>query len=174
MRLRRRNVLALGAVALAAAAAGIALAPGGRGSSETHALRAATFTDLQGRSRGLSEWTGKELVVNFWATWCAPCREEIPMLLSARSRYASKGAEIIGIAIDQGSKVRQFSGEMKITYPILVADQTALDLVRKLGNAPGGLPFTLVLDREGRVKHRKLGLLKQPELESWLEEVAGG
>jgi thiol-disulfide isomerase/thioredoxin len=174
MPLRRREVIAAGAVAAVATATGIALGPRLDAASDSRALLATNFSDLSGRSRGLSEWKGKALVVNFWATWCAPCREEIPMLLELRAKYAHKGIEIIGIAIDQAAKVRQFSQDMKIVYPILVADHTALDLVRSLGNAPGGLPFTVVLDARGKLKHRKLGLLKQPELENWLGRVAQG
>lgn len=161
----------VGAVALAAAAAGFFAGPRLFESADSRVLDSARFSDLEGRARGLAEWRGKILVVNFWATWCTPCRDEIPMLLAVRQRYHGKGVEIVGIAIDLAAKVREFALQMKIDYPILLAESEGLDLVRKLGNTPGGLPFTVVVDRDWSLRHRKLGLMKQPELESWLDRL---
>jgi len=113
-------------------------------------------------------------VCNFWATWCAPCREEMPLLLSARAKYASKGVEIVGIAVDNAAKVREFSTALGITYPILLAEADGLELMRKLGNAAGGLPYTVFLDREGRPVEHKLGALKAAELDRILTEMSAG
>ena len=145
---------------------------GGDGKGE--ALRAASFADLDGKMRRLDEWRGRILVCNFWATWCAPCREEIPLLLEMRRKYGPGGVEIVGIAIDNAAKVRQFSASFSISYPILLAEADGLDLMRRLGNSGGGLPYTVIADREGTLVHRKLGALKQPELDSLLAPLARG
>lgn len=167
----RREALVLGLAGIAAVAAGFlagpALLQSGRGREEG-LLQSASFPDLDNRTRRLSEWRGKVLVCNFWATWCAPCREEIPMLVAARQKYASGGAEIVGIAIDNGAKVRQFSVSFDISYPILLAGADGLELMRQLGNSSGGLPYTVVADRQGALVHRKLGALKPGELDGLL------
>ena len=170
----RREALILGAAGLAAAAAGFLVGPlllqdRRRGDS---VLRSATLVDLAGKPRQLAEWEGRILVLNFWATWCAPCREEIPLLMAARSKYASTGVEIVGIAIDNAAKVRDFSTSFKISYPILVAEADGLDLMRKLGNSAGGLPYTVVADRQGNVVHRKLGAFTQEDLDAILSLLA--
>ena len=136
-----------------------------------NALRNASFVDLQGKSRNLSEWQGKVVLANFWATWCAPCLEEIPLLISTRKSRASQGFEIVGIAVDQVSKVHEFAAKMQIDYPILLADAQALDLIRDLGNRSGGLPFSAFLDRTGAVVRTKLGILRPPELDSILSSL---
>jgi thiol-disulfide isomerase/thioredoxin len=170
----RRDALLLGVAGIAAAAAGFLAGPAllrsGRG-GEGELLQSASFPDLEDKTRRLSEWRGKVLVCNFWATWCAPCREEIPMLVAARGKYASRGAEIVGIAIDNGAKVRQFSASFHITYPVLLAEVNGLDLMRQLGNNGGGLPYTVIADRKGTLVHRKLGALKPGELDAWLEPL---
>ena len=179
----RREALILGAAGLAAAAAGFLLGPlvlrstGSNGSGEAAgagdiALRSASLPDLAGQVRKLGEWRGRVLVCNFWATWCAPCRDEIPMLMETKAKHASSGLEIVGIAIDNPANVRQFSASFKISYPILLAEADGLDLMRKLGNSGGGLPYTVVADRQGAIVHRKLGALKQAELEAVLAPLA--
>jgi len=173
----------LGAAGLAAAAAGFLLGPlvlrsaGGDSSGEASgagdiALRSATFVDLAGQPRKLSDWRGRILVCNFWATWCAPCREEIPLLMAAKTKYASSAVEIVGIAIDNAANVGQFSASFKISYPILLAEVNGLDLMRKLGNSAGGLPYTVVVDRQGSVVRRKLGAFKQGDLDTILAPLA--
>jgi thiol-disulfide isomerase/thioredoxin len=166
----RREALILGGAGLAAAAVGYLAGPvllrlGGGGEGE---LGSASFLDLEGKPRRLTEWRGKVLVCNFWATWCAPCREEIPLLIAARQKYGPSGVEIVGIAIDNGAKVREFSVSFRISYPVLLAEADGLDLMRRLGNSAGGLPYTVVTGRDGTVAHRKLGALKQAELDDFL------
>lgn len=174
MPLGRREALILGAVGVAAAAAGVVVGPLIRSSDRASAaLQAATFKDLAGKPHQLGEWKGRVVVCNFWATWCAPCREEIPMLIELSKAMASKGVEIVGIAVDNASKVRDFSRDYKITYPILIADASGLDVMRAAGNEMGGLPYTVFLDRRGKIAHRKLGALRQAEVDHQLESMLG-
>ena len=170
----RREALILGAAGLAAAAAGFVVGPmlfGSRKPEADAVLMATPFPDLQGKPRRLLEWKGRVLVCNFWATWCAPCREEIPLLISIRDKYAAKSVEIVGIAVDNSSKVAEFAKSFSITYPILLSDAEGLDFMRKLGNSSGGLPYTVFFDREGRPAQQKLGALKAPELDRILAEL---
>ena len=169
-------MLISGLVAGAALAAGALVGPAvlRRGDSAAESLASTRFVDLQGKPRSLSEWRGKLVVANFWATWCAPCLEEIPLLMAARRQRAGKGIEIVGIAIDQEVKVGQFAAKMQIDYPILIAGPDGLDLIRALGNRSGGLPFTVFLDPAGRIAQNKLGVLRQPELDAILAALMNG
>lgn len=170
----RRELLILGGAGLAAGVAGFLVGPALLrlgGGADADVLRSASFPDLKGRVRRLAEWRGRLLVCNFWATWCAPCREEIPLLLAAHAKYASFGVEIVGIAVDNAVKVKEFSDSFKISYPVLLAEANGLELMRKLGNKEGGLPYTVVADREGNPSRRKLGAFKQAELDGILDSM---
>lgn len=173
---RKRSFLISGLVAGAALAAGVLISPVvfRRSDPVGDTLASAKFLDLQGKSRSLSEWRGSLLVANFWATWCAPCLEEIPLLMAARRLRKRKDLEIVGIAIDQADKVQSFASKMQIDYPILIADSQGLELIRTLGNRSGGLPFTVFLDRVGRPAQTKLGVLRQPELDTILAALMNG
>jgi len=170
MALARREVLILGAIGAAAAVAGGLIgALVLQAQSGAADLLDAPFRDLSGAKRSLREWRGRVLVCNFWATWCAPCREEIPMLVVVRQVFASKGAEIVGIGIDHAAKVVEFAKTYGITYPVLIAGADAIELMRRLGNVLGGLPYSVVLDRVGTVAHRRLGPLTRAEVEGVLK-----
>jgi thiol-disulfide isomerase/thioredoxin len=165
----RRDALIVGAVALGAGAAGAlvgALTLQSR--SGAAALLSAAYPDLSGRPRQLLEWQGRVLLCNFWATWCEPCREEMPMLAELREKYVSKGVEFVGIGIDPAAKLAEFAKTYQIRYPLLVADAGVAGLMRGLGNGPGGLPFSVVLDRSGSVAYRRLGALVRQEVEEVL------
>jgi thiol-disulfide isomerase/thioredoxin len=174
MRPGRREALILGAVALAAAGAGVLVGPlllqSRSGAAD---LLGATFPDLEGKPRRLIEWQGQVLVCNFWATWCAPCREEVPVLIEARRQHAAKGLEIVGIAIDQPDKVQEFAKSFGISYPILFAGADVIELMRKLGNGSGALPYTVILDRGGTLAYRHLGAVSREQLESALSGLLG-
>ena len=165
----RRNLIVGGAAAFVAVAAGgvagwLAL----RGRSAGAELLSASFPDLSGRRRRLSEWQGKPLLCNFWASWCAPCREELPLLDAAARENASIGLQIVGIAIDNAANITKYLQSVKIGYPVLIAEGSAIGLMRSLGNQGGVLPFSVTLDRAGRLRQRKLGAYSAPELRSEL------
>lgn len=157
------------AAAIIAAAAGYAvhkaLFSGTAASESLTQLTSSTLRDLSGNPRRLSEWNGKVLVVNFWATWCEPCREEVPGLVRTQSRFEANGLVIAGIAIDSVDKVREFAKQYGINYALLIGGLDAVELIRGLGNRSGGLPFTLVLDRQGKLVATHLGRISEAELE---------
>jgi thiol-disulfide isomerase/thioredoxin len=169
MALRRREVLVLGGAGLAAAAAGALVGAFALQSRSGAAeLLAAAFHDLEGRQRRLIEWRGRALLCNFWATWCPPCLEEVPLLVAAKQQLPTNSVEIVGIGIDKADNIREFARNFKINYPVLVAGATAIDLIRRLGNAAAALPFTVLLDRSGTLVHRQLGALSRAELDRLL------
>jgi len=142
MAISRREALLLGTAGAAAAVAGAitgALALQARsGAAE---LLAARYPDTEGRVRRLLDWRGSVLLCNFWATWCAPCREEVPILVAAKQQWASRGFEVVGIGIDSADKIREFSKTYKVNYPVLVADGSALPLLRRLGTRVAAYPI---------------------------------
>jgi thiol-disulfide isomerase/thioredoxin len=158
-------------VAAAALAAGLLFHPWNRDEplvqppASAATLMLAALPDLAGQSQPLSQWKGRILVINFWATWCAPCREEIPALIEVQNSLGPKGLQIVGIAIDQAARVKPYSAEMRINYPILIGELDAMDLAQRAGNQLGGLPFTVILDRSGKPVRTELGGLNREKLE---------
>ena len=174
MPISRREAVLLGVAGVAAAGTGAfvgALALQSRSGAAD--LLAARYPDLDGQVRRLLDWRGRVVLVNFWATWCAPCREEVPLLVAAKQQWAPKGFEIVGIGIDSADKIREFAKTYRVNYPVLIADATALGLLRKLGNRGGGLPYNVVLDATGRVVHRHLGAHTGADLRRILESLFG-
>lgn len=171
---RRRTVWIVMATGAVAAAAGAAtawwrLAPTLPVSAAADVLFASTFADPDDHPQPLSQWKGRLLVVNFWATWCAPCVEEMPDLQKVRDEYAGRGVEIIGIGIDNIKKIRDFRDQHRLTLPLLVAGAGGSELGRALGNVAGALPYTVLVARDGRIVQRKLGQIKPSELRRWLD-----
>src|SRR5690349_7392212 len=134
--------------------------------SAAPALMAAKLPDLNSHRQPLEQWRGKVIVVNFWATWCAPCREEIPALIKFQSEYGAKGVQIVGIAIDQADKVRPYAAQMKMNYPILIGEADGIELTRRAGNPLGGLPFTVIIDRNGNAIFSHLGSVTAEKLQA--------
>jgi thiol-disulfide isomerase/thioredoxin len=134
---------------------------------------AATFKTLDGKPITLAEWKGRVVVLNFWATWCPPCRTEIPHLEAGRKKYASRGVVFIGAAIeDKADSVRDFAKAYDITYPVVMAgSDNGIALLQALGNKAAGLPFTMVLDRQGNVAAVKLGILTPVRLQQILDPL---
>jgi len=129
-------------------------------------FHATTLNDLSGKPVALERYRGKPLVINFWARWCAPCRQEIPEL--ARFAKAHKGKiEVLGIGIeDKAEAVREFAAKNAMDYPVFVAGDKGIPLMQNLGNTVGGLPFTLFVDRNGQIVERKLGMIKKADLDA--------
>lgn len=171
---RRRLVIASG---LAAIAAGIVArralhdteqADGTISASGLSTLFETQFVDLEGQQLRLSRWNGDVLVVNFWAVWCAPCRDEMPLLSMVQRKFADKGVQFVGLSDDSVEAVGAFAARHKIAYPLLTGRQSTIDLSVALGNSSRGLPYTLVLgkNREPLLTHS--GRLQQQLLESTL------
>ena len=134
-----------------------------------NALWEARLQTPDGQEVSLADFKGQKLILNFWATWCIPCVEEMPLIDAFFQQNSSKGFKVLGLAIDQPSLVRRFLSQRPVSYPVLLAGLEGTELSRTLGDAEGGLPFTLVLDASGQVAFRKLGKLHPEDLESWLK-----
>ena len=134
-------------------------------------LFAARLADTTGRPQALADWRGKVLVVNFWASWCPPCREEIPGFSRLQRKYRDSGVQFVGIAVENKQKVVDFVAHLPIGYPILVADSAGNELMRPLGNTSLGLPYTVVVDRSGKIGLTHLGRLAETRLDELLQQT---
>jgi peroxiredoxin len=137
--------------------------------SALDALWALTLDDPQGTPVALSAFRGKPLLVNFWATWCPPCVEELPMLNAFYGQQRSQGWQVLGLAVDQPSAVRTFLQRLPLDFPVVMAGLGGTDLAKSLGNSTGGLPFTVVVDAKGVIAHRKLGKVSLDDLKQWAQ-----
>jgi thiol-disulfide isomerase/thioredoxin len=172
----QKNWLYLAPLALAALAAGIwqaqvRYAPQAPAAPALATLWQLGFPDGRGREQPLSQWRGQVVVLNFWASWCAPCREEMPDFAALRTQFRPSGVEFVGIAIDNPTSVAQFLQQTPVNYPVLLGGGAAHSLARQLGNPSGALPYTIVLDRDGRIVLNHLGRLPRAKLESALRKI---
>jgi thiol-disulfide isomerase/thioredoxin len=135
------------------------------------ALTSLSLPDTQGRNQPLSQWRGKILVVNFWATWCPPCREEMPGFSRLSTKYADNSVQFVGISIDTLNNVRDFEKTSPVTYPLLIGSMDTVQNTVPIGNSAQALPFTAIFDKKGELHSVKLGRLSEPELERRLNEL---
>jgi peroxiredoxin len=126
-----------------------------------------TLADLKGAPRKVSEWDGKVLIVNFWATWCPPCRKEIPSFIRLQGKYGDRGVQFVGIALDEPSSVQSFTQAMGINYPILIGDSGTI--TRHYGDHLGVLPYTVIIDRSRKIAFVRLGELSPEEAEAAIQ-----
>lgn len=184
---RRATVLGLAAVAVAAGVGGFlasrhlatpppaqpaATPPGAATAATVPAVRPVfVLKDDKGVARSIEEWNGRPLAINFWATWCPPCRREIPLLNELRRRHSGDGLEIIGVAVDFREDVLAYMQKTPIDYPILIGEQDGLDAAKAFGMETMGYPFTVFTDRQGRIITVHVGELHDAEAEAILAAV---
>jgi len=157
-------------IALTAFGAGIWVSESRQGAvpevNTSDVLMALSLPDLENKTQRLSQWRGKVIVVNLWATWCAPCREEIPMFVKVQQKYRTQGLQFVGISIDQADKTSEFSRNFGINYPSLIGTFDTVELSRQAGNTRRVLPYTIIMDRKGKIVATELGGLTQEKLET--------
>jgi len=136
------------------------------------AVYSAGFRDLDGQPRSLGQFEGKVLVVNFWATWCTPCREEMPAFVRLQRRWAGNNVQFVGLAADEPEKVARFGRELGINYPLWTGEPDVMPLSKRLGNRLGVLPHTVILDRQGKVVESRIGVYSEPALDDLLGTIS--
>ncbi len=132
----------------------------------TAELLAVSLPDLHNQSHALTEWQGKILVLNFWATWCPPCLHEIPEFIRLQTQYKNKNVQFVGIAVDDAQAVAEFTNKTPINYPILLASHNGMEIARQWGNVLDSVPFTVIMNPQGNIVHRQLGEITPRELQA--------
>ena len=138
------------------------------GALSTQALFASKLINENGVSQNLSQYKGKIIVLNFWATWCAPCREEMPELSELNTEYKNKNVLVLGVAVDELNLVKEFSKESPVSYPLFAAENEGMELGSGLGNDKGVLPYTVIINADGSVVDTYFGRINKTILESAL------
>jgi thiol-disulfide isomerase/thioredoxin len=170
----KRRTAAIAGVAVAAGAAGAGAALWRLLSVRTELppdFWSLRFEQPGGGELVLATLRGQPLLLNFWATWCPPCVTEMPMLDAFQRAQRGPGWQVVGLAVDSPTPVRQFLAQYPVDFAIGLAGLNGIDLARSLGNPDGGLPFTVVVDRSGRARERKLGALAPKDLDAWVAMV---
>jgi thiol-disulfide isomerase/thioredoxin len=168
----RRRALIVGAVAGGGALAGASVAiwrsrPGADGTSPID-VWSLTFAGVEGSPVPMARLRGKALLLNFWATWCAPCATEMPLLDAFARTARDRGWNVLALAVDAADPVRRFLAERALSLPVALAGEEGLDLSRSLGNSAGALPFTVAFSADGVPMQRRLGALDAQMLETWV------
>lgn len=127
--------------------------------------------DVNETPQSITQWKGKVVVLNFWATWCPPCRRELPTFKALQAEYGERGVQFVGISLDRGELVKDYARIEALNYPQLVGPSKALELGQLLGNRMGALPFTVVVDRDGQITERVFGEWSREEAETALKKL---
>ena len=151
-------------------------APGQPANSRTNGAQQAyrpdfSLPDLEGTQHSIDEWNGQVIMLNFWATWCPPCRREMPAFIRLYDKYKESGFVILGIAIDDAQSVRDFVDPMGVDYPVLLGEEAGIDIATAYGNRLGALPFTVIIDREGHIIHTRPRELRFEEAEALIKPL---
>ena len=162
----------MAAVAGAAALGGVGLAwrtyqPQTMAPTFDSGLWQMEFAGMDGRMVRMASLRGRPVLLNFWATWCPPCVEELPLLSGFYQQYSSQGWHVLGLAVDQLEPVKRFLARRPVAFPVALAGLPGVELSKSLGNLSGGLPFTVVLGSDGLVAHRKIGQVSPADLLAW-------
>jgi thiol-disulfide isomerase/thioredoxin len=133
---------------------------------KTHALKRQDFTlpDLQGQPQDFSQWNNKVVLLNFWATWCPPCRREMPDFIEVYNQLKDQDFIVIGVGIDDEKKIAEFVQHLDVNYPILVGGRQAMDVSYRYGNQQGALPYSIIIDKQGIIRYRAGGLISRKKL----------
>ena len=136
-------------------------------------VMAADFSlpDLEGKTRQFNEWKGKIRVLNFWATWCPPCRKETPMFVELQEKLSTQGVQFIGVAIDEKQKTQDFIDTFGVTYPIMYGADDAIEVAKTYGDRLGMLPWTVVIDKQGSIVYTQAGEFTRQHIESVLQPL---
>ena len=159
----RNNVATVATAPTAPGAAALTQSPT---DAAVAALYAQSMNDAAGTPHALSQWKGKALVVNFWAPWCAPCVKEMPELAALATDSVAKNIHVIGIGIDSPTNIAEFAARLKVSYPLYVAGMSGTELSREFGNTSGSLPYTVLIDADGKIRKTYLGQLKFDQLKA--------
>lgn len=137
----------------------------------TRKMSEFTLNDLDGNQHNIHEWDGHVLVLNFWATWCPPCRRETPMFVELQDKYGAKGLQFVGIAIDNKDKVTDFMDTFGVNYPMLIGTDDAIQVSKSFGNRFGALPYTVIIDRNGIIQRIQRGELTRSVAEKTIQAL---
>ena len=127
--------------------------------------------DINGELRNISDWDGKIILLNFWATWCPPCLKEIPDFIELQNEFGEKGLQVVGIAVDDEALARSFAEDIGMNYPVMAADSEAIELSQRYGNQIGGLPYTVIINRKGEITDMITGELSKIKAEKILSRL---
>lgn len=141
--------------------------------SKPHTLKRQDFTlpDLQAQPQAFSQWNDKVVLLNFWATWCPPCRREMPDFIEVYEQYKVQDFVVIGVGIDDEKRIVDFVKQLEVSYPILVGGQTAMQVSRLYGNRSGALPYSILIDKNGIIRFRAGGLISKKKLLSQIKPL---
>ena len=137
-------------------------------------LQPIRLPDLDGTQRALADWSGKVLMLNFWASWCAPCQYEIPEFVAYQDEYATQGLQIVGVGLDEARRLKNVARTLGINYPVMVIEEQAgASLMRQWGNDKGIVPYTVIIDRDGHIRYIHRGRMDKYAFEEYVKPLLG-